>query len=179
MSVFTNPASGASDSARAYIDATLGMLGDRDAIAVLQEGVAAFAGLLDRGSAEQLARPEAPGKWSAAALMQHMADSETIWTWRISMVQAHDRPTLAGYDQDAWADRLHYLEADPATALERFSILRRHNLSLLSGVAAEDWDRVSVHDERGEETLRHMSRLHAGHDLVHRRQMERIIETVS
>jgi hypothetical protein len=33
---------------------------------------------------------------------------------------------------------------------------------------------VGVHGERGEETLEHMRRLHAGHDLLHLQQLERI-----
>jgi hypothetical protein len=45
---------------------------------------------------------------------------------------------------------------------------------LLARLAESDWDRVAVHAERGEESVRHMVRLYAGHDLVHRRQIDRI-----
>jgi hypothetical protein len=33
---------------------------------------------------------------------------------------------------------------------------------------------VAVHEERGEESVEHMARLYAGHDLVHLRQLRRI-----
>lgn len=175
MSVFTNPAAGAEGSAQAYIDATLELLGASDPLTVLRQGPSAFEELIHGRSLEHLRRPEAPGKWSAAALAQHMADSETIWAYRLRMVLAHDRPTLDGYDQNAWAARLRYTDADPAEALTRFGVMRRANLVLLDSLASEEWDRVSVHRERGEESVRHMARLYAGHDLVHRRQMARIL----
>jgi uncharacterized damage-inducible protein DinB len=175
MSVFTNPATGAEGSAQAYTEATLTLLGDRDPIAVLEEGPAAFRDLVSGHAPEVLGRPEATGKWSAAATLQHMADSDTVWAVRLRMVLAHDRPTLAGYDQDAWARTLGYAHADAAAALDRFDVLRSANLSLLAALRADQWDRVSFHDERGEESVRHMVRLYAGHDLVHRRQVARIL----
>ena len=175
MSVFTNPAAGAGDSAQSYTEATLALLGDRDPRAVLTEGPAAFRELVSGHPPEALGRPEAPGKWSVAATLQHMADSDTVWAVRLRMVLAHDRPTLAGYDQDAWADHLRYADADAAAALERFDVLRRANLALLATLRPEQWDRVSVHDERGEESVRHMVCLYAGHDLAHRRQIARIL----
>ena len=175
MSVFTNPAAGAEGSAQAYIDATLELLGTDDPLTVLRQGPSAFEELISGRSLEDLRRPEAPGKWSAAALAQHMADSETVWAYRLRMVLAHDRPTLEGYDQNAWAERLRYWDADPTEALTLFGVMRRANLVLLESLASEEWDRVSVHSERGEESVRHMARLYAGHDLVHRRQMARIL----
>jgi len=175
VSVFTNPAAGAEGSAQAYIDATLDILGDQDPLTVLRHGPSAFEELMNGSSPDVLRRPEAPGKWSAAALAEHMADSETTWAYRLRMVLAQHRPTLAGYDQDAWAERLRYMDADPTEALTRFGVMRRANLALLASLTPEEWDRVSVHSERGEESVEHMTRLYAGHDLVHRRQMARIL----
>jgi hypothetical protein len=37
---------------------------------------------------------------------------------------------------------------------------------------------VGVHAERGDESLAHMMRLYAGHDLLHIRQVERIRDAV-
>jgi hypothetical protein len=45
---------------------------------------------------------------------------------------------------------------------------------LLAAASSTDLDRVGVHAERGEESVRHMMRLYAGHDLAHLRQIERI-----
>jgi uncharacterized damage-inducible protein DinB len=174
MSVFTNPASRAPEHAAAYVSAILGLLGDQDPRRVLRETPSALRRVIDAVPAKQLREPELPGKWSIAQVLQHLADSDLVWGWRVRLILAQDRPVLTGYDQDLWAERLRYSEADPAEALEQFDVLRRANLRLVDRATAEDLQRVGVHAERGEESLEHLCRLYAGHDLMHLRQIERI-----
>jgi hypothetical protein len=90
------------------------------------------------------------------------------------LILAQDRPAITGYDQDLWADRLGYDAADPQEALEQFAVMRRANLRLLERATPDDLQRAGVHAERGEETLEHLRRLYAGHDILHLRQIERI-----
>jgi hypothetical protein len=174
MSVFTNPASRSSDDASAYTAAVVGLLGERDPISVLRQTAAELAREVAGLSSDQLSAPEAPGKWSMRQVVQHLADSELVWGYRLRMVLAHDRPQITGYDQDLWADRLGYQSADVAQALNDFTLLRQGNLRLLSRASADDLKRVGVHAERGEESVAHMIRLYAGHDLLHLRQLARI-----
>lgn len=174
MSVFTNPAAGAPEQAQAYIRAILGLLGSRDPFEVLEATGEALRDATAGVSEERLAEPERPGKWSVRQVLAHLADSEIVWAYRLRMVIAQDRPPLTGYDQDAWADRLGYAEWDPAESLETFGAVRRSNLGVLRRASDADLARVGLHAERGEESLEHMIRLYAGHDLLHLRQIERI-----
>ncbi len=175
MSVFTNPASGAREAAEAYIAATLDLLGDRDPLTVLRETPGWLRAVLDGHDDEALRTPEAPGKWSVAGVVCHLADAELVWAYRIRMVMAHDRAPLTGFDQDAFAREFRYRERDPEDALRVFDAAREANLWVLKRVSEEARTHVGVHSERGEEPLPHMIRLEAGHDLVHRRQIERIL----
>jgi hypothetical protein len=174
VSVFTNPASRSIDQAREYTAAILDLLGTRDPMDVLRTTPDAarstIAGLADR----ELATPEASGKWSIRHVVRHLADSDLVWAWRLRLVLAQDRPPLTGYDQDLWADRLHYDRASVDESLEEFSVVRRSNLRLLAPATDADLARVGVHAERGEESVGRMVRLYAGHDLLHLRQLERI-----
>ena len=174
MSVFTNPASRAPAQAEAYVAAVLDLVGDKDPIAVLRATPGALRGAIEGLTIQQLRTPERPRKWSIVAVLQHLADAEVVWAWRMRLILAQDRPVLTGYDQDRWADRLGYADADPAQALEEFTVLRRGNLRLLERATADDLRRVGVHAERGEESVEHLRRLFAGHDLLHLRQIERI-----
>ena len=179
MSVFTNPATGAADHAAAYVRAILELLGDREPVAVLRDTLVMLPRAVEGVSHTALRKPEAPGKWSINQVLQHLADSEIVWAWRMRLILAQDRPQLTGYDQDLWADRLHYQDAEPSDALEMFDLLRRGNLRLLERASPADLKRVGVHVERGEESLEHLRRLYAGHDLLHLRQIERIRRAVA
>ena len=174
MSVFSNPASSATDATAAYVAALLGLLGDKDPVAVLRETPAALARFLDTVSAGNVTTPEAPGKWSIRDVLAHLADSELVGGLRLRMVMAHERPVLIGYDQDLWANRLRYSEVEVKDALEQFSVLRKANMRIWQNLSAADLDRVGLHNERGEERLGHMRRLYAAHDLLHLQQLERI-----
>jgi hypothetical protein len=175
MSVFTNPASGAPEHAAAYTAAILELLGDRDPFDVLAATPDLLARRLLDVDVAEIRRPESEGKWSVGDVLQHLADSDLVFGYRARMVLAHDRPQLTGYDQDRWADRLRYRDSNHHEALAMFAMLRGANLKLLRGCSAEELDRVSVHAERGEESLGHMIRLYAGHDLLHIRQIDRIL----
>ncbi|HUE96207.1 MAG TPA: DinB family protein [Longimicrobiaceae bacterium] len=174
MSVFTNPASGAPGQAEEYTRAILDLLGSRDPLDVLERTADALGEATADLTDAQLGRPEAPGKWSVRQVIRHLADSEIVWAYRLRMVLAQDRPTLTGYDQDAWAARLRYGESDVAESLSEFATLRRGNLRVLRSASTAELQRVGLHAERGEESLEHMLRLYAGHDLLHLRQVERI-----
>jgi DinB superfamily len=179
MSVFTNPSTRAADGAAAYVSAVLALVGDRDPLEILRETPAALRIAIVGLPADALRRPEREGKWSIGQVLQHLADSEVVWAWRMRLILAQERPALTGYDQDLWADRLRYADADPNEALELFDVLRRANLRLVSRATPDDLKRVGVHAERGEESLAHLRGLYAGHDLLHLRQIARIRQAVT
>jgi hypothetical protein len=178
MSIFTNSAARSSEESADYTRAVIGLLEGRDPMQVLRETPAALRAILDGVSADVAGRPEAPGKWSIAMVAQHLADSELVCGWRLRLVLAHDRPSITGYDQDAWAMRLRYADAPLEPALADFEAVRAANLRLLARVPESDRERVGVHAERGEESVAHMIRMYAGHDLLHVRQIERILSAV-
>ena len=178
MSIFTNPASSSAAGTASYVAALLDLLGDKDPVAVLGATTDDLRRFLERVPPEIAGRAEAPGKWSIREVIQHLADSDLVGGFRLRMVLAHDRPAIAGYDQDLWADRLGYRDADVTEALEQFAALRSANLRLWERLTPADLARVGMHAERGEESLEHMRRLYAAHDLLHLRQLERIRATL-
>ena len=174
MSEFSNPAAtGAADAAE-YTASLLRLLGERDPLEVMRETPQRLSAAITDVPADRLGKPEAAGKWSIRDVVQHLADSELNGSIRFRMVLAHDRPPLIGYDQDLWAQRLHYSESNVDEALAEFTSLRRANLRLFERASDADRARVGIHSERGEESLGHMMKLYAAHDLVHLRQIARI-----
>ncbi len=174
MSIFSNKFDAAADEADAYIEAVLGLVGDRDPIEILEELPQAVADIVRGMTEHELGVPEAEGKWSGVELLAHLADSELVWGYRLRMVLAEAGPVLTGYDQDRWVKYLKYKDRDFAILLEELGFQRRGNLRLLKSLSSEELDRSGRHSERGSESVRHMVHLYAGHDLVHRKQLHRI-----
>jgi uncharacterized damage-inducible protein DinB len=179
MSVFTNPANRAAADAHVYVDAVLALVGDRDPVAILRDTPEALRVAIIGLPLDKIRQPEGAGKWSIVQVLQHLADAEIVWAWRMRLILAQDRPTLTGYDQDLWAERLRYDEADADETLALFDALRRANLRLVARATPADLARVGVHAERGEESLAHLQRLYAGHDLLHLQQIARIRRAIS
>ena len=174
MSVFSNRVSDAKKEAGDYTRAVLGLVGDRDPLAVLEKTPSELTRRLAGLTPEDIARPEAPGKWSIRHVVRHLADSEIVWGYRLRRIVAEDRPPIHGYDQDGWAERLHYERADLVEALAEIRALRAGNLRLLRSLGPVERKRAGVHSERGEESVEHLIRMYAGHDLLHLNQLERI-----
>lgn len=174
MSVFTNPASSSREHARQYINAVLGLLGERDPMIVLAATADRLRSVASSLDDRAIRAPEAQDKWSVTHVLAHLADSEIVWGWRLRLILAQDRPTITGYDQDAWARQLGYETADATECVDRFAILRESHVRLLSRLTPTQRQRVGLHAERGEESVDHLIRLYAGHDILHLNQIDRI-----
>jgi len=178
MSVYSNSASSTPEEIVAYTSAVVDLLGDDEPLDVLKRTPAALTKAIAGLTPRQLAKREAPDKWSIKHVLRHLADSEIVWAWRLRLVLAEDRPPITGYDQDLWAERLEYESTNVKESLAEFGVVRKSNLRLLTRASAADLARVGVHSQRGEESVERMLDLYAGHDLLHLRQIKRIRESL-
>jgi hypothetical protein len=147
-------------------------LGNLDARAVISETPSELSRLCNRLGPQGLERSLAPGKWSAAKILIHLADCEIAFAFRLRQALAEPNHVLQPFDQDAWARPYDSLQ--PQTAVEVFSTLRRWNLALLNAIPAEALDKPVSHPERGQMIYRTLIETMGGHDLNHRRQLETI-----
>lgn len=171
---FSHPAGQAKSTGAGYIKLLLDTLGDRDPFPIHESTPGqveqAIAGLNDA----EIRRPEKPGKWSILGVIQHLADSDLVYGYRIRMILSQPAPDIQGYDQDLWAKELKYGERRVADALLDFRTLRAANVRILKSLTPAQLDRYGVHSERGKESIGQMLKLYAAHDLVHLKQIERI-----
>jgi hypothetical protein len=133
--------------------------------------------LLSRATLSKLRKRPAPGKWSIAEIVVHLADAEIAGAWRMRLILGSPGSPVAAFDQDSWVTALHYDKRDPRKALEQFRVVRETNLALLKTLTPEQWKHHGMHSERGQETIEHIVRMFAGHDLNHIAQIEQILST--
>ena len=171
---FSNPIANVKGNAAEYVDALIAKLGDRDPWEVQRALASSVRSAIDGLTDEQLQRAEAPGKWSIAGVVQHLVECEIVYGYRMRLVIAGNAPVIQAYDQDAWARELHYESARAQPAVAELEALRNVNLRMLEGLSDQQWERYGIHTERGEESVRRMFTMIAGHDLVHLAQIARI-----
>src|SRR5829696_4690269 len=99
-------------------------------IGLYREGYAAVAEALLKITPEELDARPGPKRWSAREIVHHLADSEMTAAVRLRLLVAEDRPTLKGYDQDQFAERLHY-DRPHETSLEAFRWARESTIEIL------------------------------------------------
>jgi hypothetical protein len=133
--------------------------------------------MLIRGKTKrQLTRRPAPGKWSVAEIMAHMADAEVVVSWRLRQVLGSNGVSLQPFDQDVWAGTMDYAHRDVKQSLETYRVLRQGNLALLKSLPKALWNNYGVHQERGNESVTHIVSMMAGHDVNHLRQVATILK---
>ena len=118
----------------------------------------------------------APGKWSAREIVHHLADSEMTSAIRLRLLLATDRPAIAGYDENAFARRLHY-DRPIEASLEALKAARRTSAEILDRLTEADWAREGTHTESGRYTMDTWLEIYAAHAHNHAAQIRRAIES--
>jgi methionine--tRNA ligase beta chain len=159
-----------------YIDRLLDLAGHRDPLEVLSQTGPRIGRLIAAQSDAVLRWTPSAERWSVAQIVTHLADCEIVAAYRIRLILSASGTTLQAFDQNGWAQALEYQNSDAFASLALFTPLRESLLTVFRGLTAEQFDRFGMHPERGKETVRHLMRLYAGHDINHLHQIERLLE---
>lgn len=117
-----------------------------------------------------LNRPAAEGEWSAVQCLQHLLDTEVVFSSRIKAILAgQDFP---GFDPDKQSGTPTNNFAEMAG---NFATLRLQSLETLQGVKMDDLGRKARHSELGIVTMEELLHEWAAHDLMHTVQGERAL----
>ena len=147
-------------------------------IAQYTAGFEEVARSLEGVPAESLTARPLPGRWSAAEIVHHLADAESIAAQRLRILLAQERPLIHGYDQNTYAARLRYNERPIEPALEAFRAARATTLQLLRTMTEEDWKREGWHTEAGRYTAETWLEIYAAHGRDHAAQIRRLREAI-
>ena len=164
------------ETAQEYTQRLLSYGEGSDPLRLQQAAPKKLALLLKGKTNKQLMRRPAPDKWSVAEIVAHLSDAELAISWRIRQILSNNAVPIQAYDQDKWAKTFDYAHRDPRRSLENFRSLREANVALLKSVPRKLWENYGVHEERGHESISHVVRMVAGHDLNHLQQVQRILK---
>lgn len=147
---------------------------DKEPLQIQKDTPKKLQSLIKSLSKKQLTQRPEPGKWSIAEILAHLADTELAGGWRMRLILSHNGVPVQAFDQDVWAETFGYAQRDPKVSLTTFRVLREANLALLKSLPKNLWENYGMHQERGKESIAHIVRMFAGHDLNHLAQVEKI-----
>src|SRR5215469_5551425 len=160
------------ETAEQYTKRILSHIDGKDPLKVQKSTAKKLDKLTRRLSKKEIRRRPAPGKWSVAEILAHLADAEIVGSWRIRQILGAPGTPIQAFDQDAWVTAGHYEKRDPKKSIEQFRALREANLALYRTLTPEQWKHHGMHAERGVESVEDIVRMFAGHDVNHMRQIE-------
>ena len=140
--------------------------------AILISTPAEITSLLAAIGPEMAATPPAPGKWSPAEIVCHLADCELAFGFRLRQTLAEDNHVIQPFDQEKWAATYPGIGAEDALAA--YSALRIWNLTLIDKALPQAAARRATHPERGAMTFQTIVETMAGHDLNHLGQLQKM-----
>lgn len=164
------------ETAQEYTQRLLSYGEGKEPLRLQQAAPKKLAALIKGKNSKQLMRRPAPDKWSVAEIAAHLADAELAISWRLRQILANNAISIQAYDQDAWARAFNYAKRDPRESLANYRALREANVALLKSVPRKLWDNYGIHQERGNESVSHVVKMVAGHDLNHLQQIEKILK---
>jgi hypothetical protein len=159
-----------------YTQRVLGYMDGKKPLVVQAATAKRLETLIKGVPAAKLRKRPASEKWSVSEILAHLADAEVVGGFRMRMILGAPGTPITAFDQDAWVTSGHYEKRDPRKSAEHFRVLREANIALLKSLTPEQWKHYGIHSERGQESIEHIVRMFAGHDLNHLRQIEAILK---
>jgi hypothetical protein len=152
-------------------------LDGRPVLEILASTAATLESLAEAIGLDRIAVAPAPGKWTPAEILCHLADCEVAFGFRLRQTLAEDNHVIQPFDQDRWSTL--YPRITAPQALAAFAAMREWNLILIRNAPPAAAAKPVKHPERGTMTFNTILETLAGHDINHILQLEklRIVET--
>jgi uncharacterized damage-inducible protein DinB len=148
-------------------------VGAIDPVALLRTSLDDYHARLPRLAAAEWRRPWAPGKWTVAEIMVHMAQWEMIMGIRVRCGVAAPDFIVQPIDQDELM-RVEGGVVHGRTAYDAFQAVRRMNIAFAESLTAEQRAKRVIHPERGEIDVEQLLVTLAGHGVHHLKQIASI-----
>lgn len=123
--------------AQAYID----HVQSDDAIGGLERQVEKTVALLRPLGDDRALYSYAPGKWTIKELINHMSDTERIFSARTLRIARGDKTALPAFDQEPYVPAARSNERRLDNLLDEFIAVRRSTIALVRSLPSDAWSR--------------------------------------
>ena len=115
-------------------------------------------------------------EWSASYVIHHMADAELQFGVRYANALAEENPPIVPFHEEKFPVGLKYAARSVPVSLAAFEAAHNLNYEVLKNSSAADWNRTSVHPEKGQVHLTSLVKLCGSHIGAHIEQLMKSAE---
>lgn len=108
----------------------------------------------------------AEGKWTMKELIQHIIDTERVFSYRALCFARNDNTSLPGFDQDVFVENDNANDRNYYDLLNEMEVLRKSSIQLFKSFSDEALLRVGV-ASNNKISVRALGYLFSGHQIHH------------
>jgi len=86
----------------------------------------------------------AEGKWTIKEIIQHLIDTERVFSYRAMRISRNDKTALPGYDENQYVDNTNANARSLQELLTEMAVVRQSTLSLFKSFSEEQLQRIGT-----------------------------------
>lgn len=103
------------------------------------------------------------GGWSARQILQHLMETEILFSTRMRAAIAEPGSAILPFDQDLYEARVPNAQLPDELLLDALAALRAVNIAILRTLPDEVWEQTVQHPEVGPQTLDRITTVFGNH----------------
>ena len=84
------------------------------------------------------------GKWTIKEIIQHLIDSERVFSYRALRISRNDKTPLPGFDENSFVENTNSNQRSLQGLLTEMAVVRQATLSLFSSFSVEQLERIGM-----------------------------------
>jgi len=149
-----------------YFDYYIDLVKENNLIDALEKNQAEFLKLLAAIPAEKENYVYAPGKWTTMQVINHIIDTERIFSYRALRFARGDNQLLRSYDENIYADNANLKNSNIALLRDEFNAVRISTILLFKQLSEREL-RLVGNLESGQTTVLSLGFVICGHTSHH------------
>jgi uncharacterized damage-inducible protein DinB len=137
-----------------------------DVLQYFKDQTVSLASLLESIPLEKLHYRYAEGKWTVAAVAQHIIDTERVFCYRLLTFARGDTTEIPGFDEDEYAKHVDTSSRAADSIIREYTSVRTATLTLLEHLDNNAIERSGTANGR-RMSVRALAYMIAGHELHH------------
>ena len=145
--------------------------GDEDLYEDLEISLHSFIRFVQNIPMDKFDYRYADGKWTIKEIIQHVIDTERVFSYRALRISRNDKTPLPGFDENQFSENTNANDRHLQSLLTELSIVRQGTLALFKSFSNEQLKRIGI-ASNNEISVRALGFIIIGHQKHHQKVFE-------